>query len=216
MSKYDQLRCELENNTVDVFSVSETWFTEGVSSNILNTDGYNLQRFDGHFVDVDTGMLKRGGGLCIYYSKHFACDTNKWKEFNISSLDLELQVVEFIRDKARNIVFLNIYRPPSRNVDNMIDRLNLVLSNIHGRDRKDIVVMGDFNVNMLINNADESKVCRFGQINSLEQLINQPTRCTSTIASVIDLIFCDVTHVNSSGVIDMFISDHSPIYLIKK
>ena len=216
VNKYEQLKCSLESNNVDIFSISETWLTEGVNSNILNINGYNFERFDWQFVDVDTGLRKRVGGLCIYYNKHLACDTSKWREFNISSPDLELQMVEFIREKARNVIFLNIYRPPNGRVENMIDHINLALSSISRRDRKDVVLMGDFNVNMLVRNADERKLLRFGQINNLEQLIKQPTRCTSTTANIIDLLFCDVTHVKSSGVIDLFISDHVPIFLIKK
>ena len=53
--------------------------------------------------------------------------------------------------------------------------------------------MADFNVNMSSQNADSRKMTRFGQIDNLVQLIDQPTRCTSTTANIIDLIFCDVT-----------------------
>ena len=35
-------------------------------------------------------------------------------------------------------------------------------------------------------------------------------------SSMIDLIFCNVTHVHTSRVIDMYIIDHQSIYLIKK
>ena len=101
-----------------------------------NIKGYNLQRSDRHFVDVDTGIIKRGGGLCIYYSKFLACDTDKWKEYNVSSQDLQLQIVEFNRQKAKNVVFFNVYRPPNGNVENAVDHLNLVLSVIPRRDRK--------------------------------------------------------------------------------
>ena len=140
---------------------------------------------------MDTGLCKRGGGLCIYYNKHLACDTNKWKEYNMSSPDLELQVVEFKREKPRNVLFFNVDRPPNGNVDKMVEHLNHAMSNIPRRDRKDIVIMGDFNVNVLSPSVERRKLIRFGQLNSLEQLINQPTRCTATTANAIDLIFCD-------------------------
>ena len=57
---------------------------------------------------------------------------------------------------------------------------------------------------------------RFRELNGLTQLITAPTRVTASTSSTIDLIFCNVTHVHSSGVLDLFISDHQPIYLIKK
>ena len=216
VNKYEQLKYELENNEVDIFSISESWLTEGVSTNILNITGYNLIRHDRHFIDVDTGLPKRGGGLCIYYNKHLNCDVNKWERYNISNCDVELQVVEFHREKARNILFLNVYRPPNGNVENMVNCLNLALTNIPRLDRKDIVVMGDFNVNMSSYNIEKRKLTRFGQLNNLEQLVKQPTRTTSTTANILDLIFCNMTHVHSSGIIDMFLSDHVPVYIVKK
>ena len=69
----------------------------------------------------------------------------------------------------------------------MVDHLNLVLSNIPRIDRKDVLVMGDFNVNMKGEKPDKNKLTRFGYTNRLEQLITKPTRCTATAANVIDL-----------------------------
>ena len=216
VNKYEQVKFKLENADIDIFSISETWLTEGLSSNILNINGYNLERFDREIIEIDTGLPKRGGGLCIYYDKQLACDTSKWKQYNVSTQDLELQVVEFCRDKARKILFLNVYRPPNGNVGNLVDHLNLVLSSIPRIDRKDVLVIGDFNENMKGENPDKIKLTRFGYTNSLEQLITKPTRCTATAANVIDLIFSNVTHVQSSGVLELFLSDHLPVYLVKK
>ena len=213
VNKYEQLKYELENVNIDIFCVSETWLTEGVSSNILNIKGYNLERHDRHASDIDTGIPKRGGGLCIYYSIHLLCDSSKWAIYNLSNTDLELQIVEIVREKARNMLLFNVYRPPNGNVDKMIMHLTTVLSEIHRIDRKDLMIMGDFNVNMATDNIDSRKLIRFGQVNDIEQLIKKPTRCTSTTANTIDLLFSKVTHVQSSGV---FMSDHMPIYLIKK
>ena len=216
VNKFEQLKIELEDVDIDIFGITETWLTEGVSSNILNIKGYNIERSDRCFNDIETGLPKRGGGLCIYYSKQLASDTSKWRGYNVSSPDLELQIVEFCREKARNIILLNVYRPPNGNVENMVNHLNLTLSNIPRQDRKDIIVMGDFNVNMSGNDADKRRLIRFSQVSSLDQLIESPTRCTVNTSSMIDLIFSNMTHVESSGVLDVFISDHMPIYLVKK
>ena len=216
INKYEQLKVELESADIDVFSISETWLAEGVSSNILNINGYDFERHDRMIREIDTGLWKRGGGLGIYYSKQLACDNKRWEEYNVSNYDLELQVVEFIRKKTRNVLFLNVYRLPQGNVTNMINHINQVLSGIPGLNRKDVIVMGDFNVNMLDEGVDKRKLIRFGQVNNLEQLISKPTRCTATTANIIDLAFCNVTHVASTGVLDLFLSDHMPIFLIKK
>ena len=216
VSKYEQLRFELEKVDIDIFCISETWLTEGVDSNILNIRGYNLERFDRQHLDVDTGLPKRGGGLCVYYNKQMSCNISKWEQYCVSSPDLELQVLEFRRKNARDLILFNVYRPPNGNVDLMIQQMNMVISNIQRLERKDLLVLGDFNVNMLSDNTDMKKVTRFGQLNDLNQLIKGPTRCTATTSSTIDLMFSSVTHVHSAGVLDMFLSDHMPIYLVKK
>ena len=79
-------------------------------------------------MDVDTGLYKRGGGLAIYFQDTLSCDAKKWKQFNTSSPHIEAHVVEFIRDKVRNIIFVNVYRPPTGNVEIMVDHMNNILS----------------------------------------------------------------------------------------
>ena len=216
VNKYNQINIELEKSMIDIFSISETWLTTGVDSNILQIKSYNLIRHDRSHIDTDTGIAKRGGGLAIYHANALSFDNNKWAHLNVSSPHIEAQVVKFIRDKVRNIVFINVYRPPNRNVQTLIDHMAEILSNIPRLDRKDEVFMGDFNVDLLSNSLDAKKLIRFHELNGLLQLIKTPTRISPISASMIDLIFCSITHVSSSGTLDMFISDHLPIYLIKK
>ena len=216
VNKYEQLKLELEYTNIYIFSVSETWLTEGVNSKILNIKGYNLERHDRCLIDVDTGIPKRGGGLCIYYRENLVCDKSKWEAYNVSNADLELQIVELQREKARNMILFNVYRPPNGSVGTMVDHLNMVLSNVPRMDRKDIIILGDFNVNMFADDADTRKLLKFGQVNEVEQLIKKPTRCTVNTTSLIDLLYSNVTHVYASGVLDLFLSDHMPIYMIKK
>ena len=74
------------------------------------------ERHDSHFVDVVTGLTKRVGGLCIYHTiKYLGCDVNKWKMYNTTN-DVELQVVEFQHEKARNVLRVRL----SRNVQLVI------------------------------------------------------------------------------------------------
>ena len=117
-----------------------------------------------------------------------SCDSNKWAHFNQWTQHIEVQVVEFIREKARNIIFVNVYRPPNRVVEIMTGCLSRILTNIPRIDRKDLVLMGDFNVDLLINSPDVRRLTRFRELNSLLQLIDVPTRVTPTTSSLLDLI----------------------------
>ena len=218
MDKFDQLKIELENSMIAIFSISETWLTAGINSNILQMKGYSMVRHDRTHVDIDTGLPKRGGGLAINHANTLSCDSYKWADFNISTLHIRAQVVEFIRDKVRNIVLINVYRPPNGNVQVLIDCLSNIVSNIPILDRKDIVIMGDFNIDLLDKSLDakNKKLIRFQELNSMLQFIKSPTRISPTSASIIDLIFCSMTHVSYSGIMNLFLSDHQPVYLIKK
>ena len=50
----------------------------------------------------------------------------------------------------------------------------------------------------------------------LSQLIHNSTRITNRVKSTIDLIFTDMTYISESGILPISISDHLPVYLIKK
>ena len=61
----------------------------------------------------------------------------------------------------------------------------MALTNLPRLDRKDIVIMGDFNVNMSNDNVEKRNLTRFVQLNNVEHLINPPTRSTETTANIL-------------------------------
>ena len=51
----------------------------------------------------------------------------------------------------------------------------------------------------------------------VDQLINKPTRETNTSATLIDLVLTNAKeNISTSGVIDLGMSDHSLIYVVRK
>ena len=206
----------LENNSIDIFSVSETWLHSGISSNILAIPGYGFVRHDRE-VEVKEHLVKRGGGLGVYYNPDMLCDSDTLRNRSISSKDLELQVLQFTRKNARKIVLFNVYRPPNGVLDNALDHLNETVMSIPQYARKDIVILGDFNVDVLNRRHREAKSLKyFASVNGLSQFIKCPTRCTPTSDKAIDLIFSNVDYIVKSGTIDFFISDHQPVFIVKK
>ena len=137
---------------------------------------------------------------------------DKWGYLNLSSPDIKVQVIEIVS----NITFINIYRPPNGSVQNMTDCLSNIISQIPKLDRKDIVLIGDFDIDIKANYAVSRKLNRFSELNNLVQKIDTPTIVTPTSSSTIYLIFCNMTHVSTFAVLNLFLSDHQPIYLVKK
>ena len=80
-----------------------------------------------------------------------------------------------------------------------------------------MIVLGDFNLDFKNKRViSSSKLNTFLNKFSLKQLINDNTRVTNSSASCIDLLFTDTDNITEAGVINYNISDHLPIYMIKK
>ena len=215
VNKIDQFRLHFENSGMDVITVSETWLNKDISSNILEMRNYQIFRWDRYYGEIEKS--KKGGGLLIYVldSSNFTPVMDNSK--NISSKDCELQRLELCSDVQKNIVIFNLYRPPTGNVKTFTECLTNVCEDELNIVSKEVVFLGDYNINYLTKKADDTKKLiswqnRFGY----SQLIKAHTRVAKKSKSQIDLIITDVEHCTSSGVISLHISDHQPVYLIKK
>ena len=85
---------------------------------------------------------------------------------------------------------------------------------------KYIFIFGDLNCDLLGNRSHRatSLLNSFAQIYQLQQLIDEPTRCTASTRTLIDVVLytnCP-SKVAASGVIHLGLSDHDLIYAIRK
>ena len=86
------------------------------------------------------------------------------------------------------------------------------------KENKPLVLLGDFNINLLNSNTDNS-ISKFldilGSFSLLPQII-LPTRITNTSKTLIDNIFIDssIFQISSSGNLVYHISDHLPQFSI--
>ena len=79
--------------------------------------------------------------------------------------------------------------------------------------RKNVIITGDFNSNMLDNSGNGKKFKDPLQLAGFNNIIKSPTRVTENSSTVIDLICTNnPTKIISSGVIDICIADHKFIY----
>ena len=60
------------------------------------------------------------------------------------------------------------------------------------------------------------KIVYFENCNNFRQIIKETTRNTDKSKTLINLILTNADHITGSGTIDMFISDHQPVFVIKK
>ena len=111
--KFEMLRQQLVTSSIQVFGTSETWLTEGIPDSMLSVKGYNTARWDRAWAE-DPGLnkVKKGGGLLCFIHESLNMNEFMYMHLNQSSRDLEMQWVALEMPYMRNIVIINVYRPP--------------------------------------------------------------------------------------------------------
>ena len=157
---------------------------------------------------------KIGGGVGCYIN-------NKVKYIRRKDLEtdnLEIMWLEIIRNNSSSYFVGTLYRKPStadissffNSLEENIDKVTSVSNNV--------ILMGDFNCNMLTENSFSKKVIEFCNAMTMTQMIECPTRITPYSKTLIDLILLsDSVNVGgSSGVQTVGFSDHSLVYVVLK
>lgn len=213
LANIEEVRSDLLDGSIDIVALSETWLHSQCSDSLLQVPNYNLFRHD-RLTKVPNGKTKRGGGIAVYIKTDF--DVKLWPSLSVSNADLELFCVSCKLGSNKRINLFIVYRPPTGKLQAAIDFLNDSISEVRRQTSGDVVVMGDFNVDLLCNNAQSRSLTLFSTTSRINQLIESPTRITSTTNSLIDHIYTDITHLSSKGTLDYSITDHLPIFLVKK
>ncbi|MCG8113671.1 MAG: reverse transcriptase domain-containing protein [Candidatus Thiodiazotropha taylori] len=202
--KLDILRSESE--AYDVLVFSESWLTP-----LIDNSDIHVEHFMPPFRTDRRG--RPGGGVAIYVRDTLSCKRRPDLEiYSVESVWLELQV------KSKRILIGGFYRPPNSNQDHF----TLIKESIDkacNTNIADIVITGDFNIDMSNNNNNKVKELMLEY--NLTQLISEPTHFTENSSSLIDLILVrNVNNILTSGVIDPFIADytryHCPVIAVLK
>ena len=195
---FDELKNIVLFYDFDVFFMSETWLSEGDDSNLFNIPNYRFLRRD---------RRGRGGGVGVFIKSAYFFEPI---DLNIN-INPQLEHLIF-KMKLRNKIyaFLVFYKPPMLNFNNIKDDFDSIFSSIYPT-VDEIFCMGDFNINLL--NVSNPLTTFFENYN-LVQVINEPTRISSTACTLIDAIFVTNSDiVLKSGVISADnISDHKAVF----
>ena len=117
-------------------------------------------------------MADKGGGLCIYVKDELNVKTGHLNHFESSTIDVECQCIEIICTNQKNMIILNVYRPPKGKFDIFLEQtINSIDQN-----RKDTFVLGDFNIDILEKTDNNTKkMDRLISQLGLTTLISSPT-----------------------------------------
>ena len=213
-NKFDMFKQQMSYSNIDVICISETWLREGLTSNILDIPGFRLLRMDRNW--SENNMIKKGGGLCMYINQNINFTDNDICVMNSSSIDLEIQWVIFKFPKMRDILIANTYRPPQGNVKNCCKYIKNCLDDFKDISKKDLFIMGDFNIDVFKKSSMESKeLMNLMTSYGFKQFINDTTRF-GTKNTCIDLIFSNSDYIKDKGTLNLNYSDHQAIFITKK
>jgi hypothetical protein len=185
----------LNSDCVDVLCVTEHWLKN-----------YEVKyHLDNHKIvsSFSRQSAIRGGSLIILHNN---LQYKERKDVVTRSIErtIELSCVELSK-----IIIICVYRPPGGNYPDFESTMEEVLR-ITCRKNKNVVICGDFNINILDSKLSQLS-CRFLNLFksfNLFPLFVQPTRTTTTSATCLDNIFCNC-NVFEKSIINCLKSDHS-------
>ena len=204
---FDNLKLFLDNNQFPKSSfigLTETWFSDNPCP-LFSLPNFNLI--------VNNRTKRPGGGVALYIPQQY--DYTLIANMTISNDVLETLFVEIRNPKGKNLMLGVFYRPPHSNTNAFLETLNEILLNPLLKN-KDCFFMGDFNINLVncnSNNTSQEFLEMFLSYSFLP-LITKPTRVTNNSATIIDNIFSNITRQTpKAGIILSDISDHFPIFV---
>ena len=198
----------IENSILsfDLISLSETWL-DGALDHLFMLNNYSFFNFN--------RKSKKGGGVAIFVRDSLTA---------IERLDLvtvtevcEIVAIEILQNSpdSKNTIIINLYKPPCSNNVEFLEFIESFLFKI-SKEQKNIYFMGDFNININLENPTSISLLNTMSSNFLFPTNPLPTRTTLNTSTNIDLIFTNNISSFNGGVIDIDFSDHYPIFLSQK
>ena len=156
------------------------------------------------------------GGTLLYIDKSLKYKLRKDLNLN-KPKEIESTFIEIIETKKKNTVIGCIYKHPKVPVKEFLnDYLQPLLIKL-SFEKKEVILMGDFNINFLNCNTDKDTSDYIDTLysHSFYPTINSPTRITPTSKTLIDNIFYNNASNNIiSGNIATSISNHLTQFLL--
>ena len=206
-NKLTEVKLLLQTTKLDILTISETHLSNDVTDGKIHIPGYKFAR-----KDRDNGNSPWGGSI-IYFNENLHAYERKDLTDQTS---LEVTCID-ITVKSQKLLIASFYRPPSEKV-NFFDKFEKFLQPLWYK-RKNIIILGDFNINLSPKSIDESykskKFIRILKSYCMSNIIKDPTRITATSETLIDHIITSIPKkILESGCFDPGLSDHNIVYAV--
>jgi exonuclease III len=172
----DELRYIFDDTSLDALCVSETFFKGPVhNNNAIGLKGFNVFRND-RLKEV----YMRMGGVAIFVKSQYKCKTVASSKASDMAEYLFLEVVI----NTRKLLLGVVYRPPGLNCVSEIRSVLAQMTSCYDQ----IIVMGDFNINLLSNDSESVAFSSFLLSLKLRVINTEPTHFRASSATLIDFI----------------------------
>lgn len=174
---HDDFLLAMARHKPDVVAINETWLAAGQEARAPTVPGYRL-RCTPRPMHMRGG---RGGGVAFYIKQDLRVRYEKYPIADIEQMWISTKL------NGRRTIIGTAYRPQWVNVDKFIDAITQSVT--HFSDFDQIVLLGDFNINMLDKSkCDTIKFQQFLTYMDLVQVVTEPTHFTSDSATLIDVV----------------------------
>lgn len=146
-------------------------------------------------------FIEKGGSMILVRNNILAKERK-----DIVQLSIEHQVELSCIEMSKYII-LCVYRPSGQDFNIFEKTMEEVLKLLFDT-KKQIIVCGDFNVDLLEKSIMHTKLIHLFKSFNLSNVFLEPTRITQDTATCLDNIFCDCEYLNNK-VINCLQSDHS-------
>ena len=142
----------------------------------------------------------RGSGVAIFCLDGSRCKRRE----DLECCDVEAVWIELVTSKKKSLLVCTIYRPGCKFFTN----LSIMLENAN-KECKEILVMGDFNINYLVDCPNTRRMQSLSGESGPLQMIVEPTQVTQSTRTLIDHIYTSSPDsLLESGCLDAGVSDH--------
>ena len=197
---------ELKYN-FDIMCLTESWLSDSTIQ-LYHLSGYAAF----HSLRPNN---QHGGGISVYVSDSF--EANVLSVQSVCAAQIETLFLELYHGYSKETFILGtVYRPPKGDSVMFTDALCTFLSELADRRAHDIILCGDFNIDLFKIETHAPTLEFLNRMHGMSfmPVISKPTRVTNTSATLIDNIFVSTPSLYTSGIFNNDISDHFPIFII--
>ena len=203
--KEDDVRLLLEEIQPSVLAVTETW---------LNDSQVDSMIFPGYKFVHKSRKTGPGGGVGLIIKNEIpVTDHPQLSDLNLRHDSYEGLFINIPLNKGRNFIVGVIYRPPGKPLLEFNNEFDQLL-HIVNKPGKDVMIAGDFNIDLL-KHSDHSMTGNYYDMISSHHFLPtvlRPTRITPTSFSLIENILTNIGSLSThSAIIVVDISDHLPV-----